>query len=46
MENDKPKLIEIWYLYSDGSRVHNNQVNNITVFSFPKWLLRMFAVVD
>ena len=32
------KLIGVWYLYDDGSREYESNIDHITVFSLSKWL--------
>ena len=35
------KLVGVWYLYNDGSREYESNVDNITVFSLSKWLHKL-----
>jgi len=35
------KLVGVWYLYDDGSREYESNIDRITVFSIPKWLHKL-----
>ena len=37
------KLVGVWYLYDDGSREYDSNVDNIAVFSLSKWLHKLIS---
>ena len=39
--NQMKKLVGVWYLYDDGSREYESNIDRISVFSIPKWLHRL-----
>ena len=32
------ELVGVWYLYDDGSREYESNIDRITVIKIPKWL--------
>jgi len=42
-EENKPTVVGLWYLYSDGSREYVDQCNQILFFTIPKFIQKLCA---
>jgi hypothetical protein len=42
-EENKPYVVGLWYLYSDGSREYVENCQQISFFTIPKFIQKLWA---